>query len=591
VEVSLESPAKPDYDRSQHTHLWGPKHVKLATMIAVAALLALAAASSATADSTPAKHHMIAAANPYAAKAGLEMLRAGGSAVDAAIAAQMVLTLVEPESSGLGGGAFLLVYDPATKRVTSFDGRETAPASATPGMFLGPDGNPRPKSQVIPGGLSVGVPGVVAMLEMAHRKYGRLPWAKLFGPAIKLASDGFPVGAKLARTIAGDKAAATMPDIKRYFYNPDGTPLREGEILKDPQLADTLRAIAAHGARAFYSGPVAAAIIDAVQHAPVNPGGMTLADLAQYKPVERAPVCGPYRGDRICSMAPPSSGGVAVLQILEMLERFPSSDLQPGTLQFVHLFAQANRLAFADRAKYLADPGFIPVPVAGLLDHDYLAARAQLIDPAHDMGTAEAGTPPDKGFDYSPQRTPQNHGTSHLCAVDNRGQVVTMTTTIESGFGAQVMAAGFLLNNELTDFSLAPTEDGKPVANAPEPGKRPMSAMSPAIVFGKDGKFLIAAGSPGGEIIIPYVAEALSAMIDGQLDPQVAAALPHVANPNSVTALEKGTALEEFAPALTAMGHHVVMFHLDSGLQIIERTKAGYIGGADPRRDGVAIGD
>jgi gamma-glutamyltranspeptidase/glutathione hydrolase len=562
-----------------------------ARTVAVIALLLLSVSSFAQADSVFAKHEMIAAANPYAAKAGLEMLHEGGSAVDAAIAAQMVLTLVEPESSGLGGGAFLVLYDPKTKKVTTFDGRETAPASATSDMFLGPDGKPRPKSQVIPGGLSVGVPGVVAMLEMAHKKYGRLPWAKLFAPAIKLAADGFPVGPKLARTIVEEKDAAQMPDIKHYFYHADGTPLREGEILKDPPLADALRAIAAHGAKAFYYGPIAAAIVNAVQHAPVNQGGMTLADLANYRAVERAPVCGAYRGNRICSMGPPSSGGVAIVQILEMLERFPSSDLQPETLSFVHLFAEANRLAFADRAKYLGDPGFVRVPVRGLLDHNYLAGRSQLIDPTHDMGTAQAGTLPNLPFDYAPQRTQQRHGTSHLSVVDVRGEVVSMTTTIESGFGAMVMAKGFLLNNELTDFSLEPMIDGKPVADAPEPGKRPMSAMAPAIVFGPDGKFWIAAGSPGGPVIIPYVAEALSGMIDGKLDPQAACALPHIFNPNAYTVLEQGTSLEALAPKLKAMGHQVVIHALSSGSQIIQRTKDGYLGGADPRRDGIAIGD
>jgi len=559
--------------------------------LAALAIVTASACGAARADSVFAKHEMIAAANPYAAKAGLEILHEGGSAVDAAIAAQMVLTLVEPESSGLGGGAFLVLYDPKTKKVTTFDGRETAPASATSDMFLGPDGKPRPKSQVIPGGLSVGVPGVVAMLEMAHKKYGRLAWAKLFAPAIKLAADGFPVGHKLADTIVEEKDAAQMPDIKHYFYHPDGTPYREGEILKDPALADSLRAIAAHGTEAFYHGAIAAAIVDAVQHPPVNPGGMTLADLANYRAVERDPVCGSYRGNKICSMGPPSSGGVAILQILEMLERFPSSDLQPETLSFVHLFAEANRLAFADRAKYLGDPGFVRVPVQGLLDHDYLAGRAKLIDPAHDMGTAQAGTLPNLPFDYAPQRTPQRHGTSHLSVVDKGGEVVSMTTTIESGFGAMVMAKGFLLNNQLTDFSLEPTIDGKPVADAPEPGKRPMSAMSPAIVFKPDGQFWIAAGSPGGPVIIPYVAESLSGMIDGGLDPQAATALPHVFNPNAYTMLEQGTSLEELAPKLKAMGHQVVIHSLSSGSQIIQRTKDGYLGGADPRRDGIAIGD
>jgi gamma-glutamyltranspeptidase / glutathione hydrolase len=550
----------------------------------------LLAATSARAE--PAKHHMVAAANPFAAQAGLDMLRAHGSAVDAAIATQAVLGLVEPESSGLGGGAFLVLYDPAKKRVTTFDGRETAPESATPNMFLDAGGAARPKNQVIPGGLSVGVPGVIAMLEEAHKKYGRLPWAKLFAPAIHLARDGFPVGKKLAATIANDTQAAGMPDIKRYFFHTDGTPLQQGEILKNPAYAATLEAIAQHGAHAFYSGKIAASIVEAVTHAPQNQGGMTLADIAHYHAIERAPVCGLYRGNKICSMGPPSSGGVAVLQILAMLERFPSRDLQPNTLSFAQLFTQANRLAFADRNMYIGDPAFVRVPTLGLLEPSYLQARSQLIDASRDMGTAQAGVPPYlERDDHAPQRTPQGHGTSHLSVVDDKGEVVSMTTTIESGFGAMIMASGFLLNNELTDFSLEPVVDGKPVANAPAPNKRPMSAMAPSIVFGPDGKFFIAAGSPGGPVIIPDVAGALIAMIDGGLDPQAATALPHIFNPNSVTVIEKGTVLESLVPQLTAMGHTIKVLPIYSGLHIIEKTKDGYIGGADPRRDGVALGD
>ncbi|HXL99283.1 MAG TPA: gamma-glutamyltransferase, partial [Rhizomicrobium sp.] len=491
----------------------------------------------------------------------------------------------------IGGGAFMMLYDPAGKRVTSFDGREIAPASATPTMFEDASGKPRAHMDAIPGGLSVGVPGVVAMLELAHRKYGKLPWAKLFQPAIKLADDGFPVGRKLAATLRAYPQMAQMPDIKRYFYHADGTPLAQGEILKNPQLATTLRAIAAHGSKAFYSGAIAQAIVDAVQHAPVNPAGMQLSDLAAYRAKERAPVCGTYRAYRLCSMGPPSSGGISVLQILGMLERFPSSDLQPNTLSEVHLFSQASRLAFADRATYIADADVVSVPIAGLLNRDYLQQRAQLIDPAHDMGTAKAGDPPMKKAEYAPQRTPQLPGTSHLSVVDDRGEVVSMTTTVEFVFGSEMTAKGFFLNNQLTDFSFDAMRDGKPVANAPAPGKRPMSAMSPTIVFDSKGQFKIALGSPGGPIIIPYVAETLVAMIDGGLDPQAAAALPHHANPNGPTVLEKDTSIEALAPALTAMGHHVVSVPLESGLHIIERTPSGYIGGADPRRDGNVMGD
>jgi gamma-glutamyltranspeptidase/glutathione hydrolase len=556
-----------------------------------AVVISLVVALPALAQEKPAPHEMIASANPYASQAGLEMLRAGGSSVDAAIAAQMVLTLVEPESSGIGGGAFMMLYDPKTKRTTSFDGREIAPASATPTMFEDASGKPRAHMDAIPGGLSVGVPGVVAMMELAHRRYGRLPWAKLFEPAIKLSENGFPVGRKLAATLRAYPQMGQMPDIKRYFYHPDGTPLAQGETLKNPELAATLRTIAKDGAKAFYSGPVAQAIVDAVQHAPVNPGGMQLSDLASYRAKERAPVCGTYRIYRLCSMGPPSSGGISVLQILGMLERFPSSDLQPNTLSEVHLFSEASRLAFADRAKYIADADVVSVPIAGLLDRNYLHQRAALIDPAHDMGQAQAGTPPMKRADYAPQRTRQLPGTSHLSVVDRNGQVVSMTTTVEFVFGSEMMAKGFFLNNQLTDFSFEAMRDGKPVANAPAPGKRPMSAMAPTIIFDAKGAFKAAVGSPGGPAIIPYVAETLVAMIDGHLDPQAAAALPHHVNPNGPTILESDTSIDALAPQLTAMGHTVRMVPLESGLHIIERVKGGYIGGADPRRDGDVEGD
>ena len=536
---------------------------------------------------------MIAAANPYAVDAGLEMLRAGGSAVDAAVAVQMVLTLVEPESSGIGGGAFLLIYDPATKQVTSFDGRETAPASATSKMFLDAGGNPRLKREVVPGGLSVGVPGDIAVLELVHQRYGKLPWAKLFEPAIALAEKGFPVGRKLANTLRDHPEMARMPDVKAYFYKPDGTPLKQGDTLRNPELAKTLRAVAAGGAKAFYTGAIAQAIVDKVNHAPVNAARMTLADIASYQAKERPPVCGTYRVYRLCSMGPPSSGGVSVLQILGMLERFPSNELQPNTLSEIHLFSEASRLAFADRAMWLADPDVVHVPVSGLLDKSYLASRSKLIDPARDMGTAAAGTPPMKhaALDFAPQRDAQLPGTSHMSIVDSRGEVVSMTTTVEYIFGCEMMAKGFFLNNELTDFSFEPVRDGKPVANAPGPGKRPMSAMSPTIVFNGDGSFRIALGSPGGPIIIPFTAETLVGMLDGGLDPQSAVALPHHANPNGPTLLEADTPIVEYASALAAMGHRVATADLESGLNIVERVPGGFLGGSDPRRDGIAKGD
>jgi len=535
---------------------------------------------------------MIVAENPYAVKAGLEMLRRGGSSVDAAIAAQMVLTLVEPEATGIGGGAFMVLWDPAKKKMTSFDGREMAPDSAKPTMFLDADGNPLPHRAMIPGGRSVGVPGVLAMLDLAHRRYGKLPWATLFQPAIALAEKGFAVPHKLAFTLQAYPIMARMPDIKAYFYHADGTPYAEGETLKNPALAATLRLIAKRGAKAFYSGEIARAIANKVTHAPINATVMTMADIARYRAKERAPVCGTYRGDKICSMGPPSSGGITVLQILGLLERFPSKELAMDKPEGVHLFTQASRLAYADRGEYLGDPDFVKMPVSGLLDRAYLSQRSMLIDPAKDMGEAAPGTPPSAQKKFAPQRSPERHGTSQISIVDHRGMVVSMTTTVEAPMGSEMMVGGFILDNQLTDFSFDPVRDGKPVANAPGPRKRPLSSMSPTIVLGPDGKFRFATGSPGGPMIIDYVAQSLIALIDSRLSPEQTVALPHPGNMNGPTLLEKGTALESLAPQLTAMGHILATPSVEkSGTNIIERTSRGYIGASDPRRDGVAMGD
>ncbi len=561
--------------------------------LCAAALIATSLPVTAQVTETVAKHHMIAAANPHAAQAGLDMMRAGGSAVDAAIAAQLVLGLVEPESSGIGGGAFMLVYNPKTRKTTSFDGREQAPASATPTMFLDAAGQPRAHFDPIPGGLSVGIPGVVRMLALAHKKYGKLPWAKLFDPAIRLAEKGFPVGPKMVRQIkAMQSRVSDMPDIRARFFHADGTPLAEGETYKNPEYAATLKKIAKDGPDAFYKGEIAQAIVDAVHHAPKNQGGMTLADLAGYRARERAPVCGDYRQYHLCSMGPPSSGGIAVLQMLGMLQRFPSEQLTPGTLSGAHLFAEASRLAYADRAQYLGDPAFVNVPIAGLTDKGYIASRAALIDPAHDMGTAVAGDPPEKHAALSPQVSPVLHGTSHMTIVDDKGEVVAMTTSVEFIFGAEIFAKGFLLNNTLTDFSFQPVRDGKPVANAPAPGKLPLSAMSPTIVFDKDNRFLVSVGSPGGPAIIDYVAQTLVGILDAHMSPKDAISMPREINMNGITLLEKGPGAETLAAQLTAMGHTVQVPEVEgSGLHGIMRVKNGYIGAADPRRDGIALGD
>jgi gamma-glutamyltranspeptidase/glutathione hydrolase len=540
-----------------------------------------------------AQHHLIVAAEPAAAEAGLAMLRNGGSAVDAAIAAQLVLTLVEPQSSGIGGGAYLIVSDGTV--LHAYDGRETAPASARPDMFLDAQGKARRHDDAVPGGLSVGVPGVVRTLAMAHAAHGKLPWAKLFEPAIRLADQGFMVPPRLALELAeGGARLAAMPDIRANFFNPDGKPIKAGQMWRNPKLAQSLRKIAEGGADSFYAGSIADEIATAVTKAPLNPAVMTRADLANYQPKERTPLCGTYRAYRICSLPPSTSGGIGVLQILGLLQRFSSAELQPATLSSVHLISEASRLAYADRERWLGDADFVAVPLQGLLDRAYLDARSRLIDPMRAMGIAAAGTPlMQRGEipDYAPMRPQVEQGTSHLAVVDDSGEVVSMTMSIEAAFGAQIAAGGFLLNNELTDFSFEPIIDGKPVANAPNPGKRPLSAMSPVIVFGPDGKFFAALGSPGGRQIIAYVAQAVANLIDGNLSMQGAAAAPRHVNMNGATLIEKGTSLERFTPALTAMGQQVRVIPFDSGVNGIRRVSGGYEGGADPRREGVALGD
>jgi gamma-glutamyltranspeptidase/glutathione hydrolase len=445
----------------------------------------------------------------------------------------------------------------------------------------------------IPGGLSVGVPGDVAMLAQAHKEHGKLPWAKLFEPAIALAENGFTVPPRLGAEIGGFLKNTDMPDVKAAYFHADGTPYAAGETMKNAALAKTFRAIAAGGPDAFYKGALAQEIVDKVQHAPHHQSGMTLADLAAYKPQVRPGVCAPYRGYRVCSMQA-GNGGITVLQILGELQRFPSSALQPETLSQTYLMSEAEKLSYADRVEYLGDPAFVTAPVSGMLDASYLQSRAALIDPEHALSDVKAGTPPVKHaerLDFAPQVTPVAHGTSHLTIVDDAGNVVSMTTSVESGFGSHVMAGGFILNNELTDFSFEPERDGKPVANAVAPGKRPLSAMSPMIVFGPDGKFFAAIGSPGGRTIICYVAQALVALIDGHASMPQAVSYPHHVADNGTVGLEKGTAIATLATQLTAMGDTVHLGFEPSGLNGIRRVAGGYEGGSDPRRDGIAAGD
>ncbi|MFO1325454.1 MAG: gamma-glutamyltransferase [Burkholderiales bacterium] len=540
-----------------------------------------------------ARQWMVAAANPHAVDAGYAILAKGGSAVDAAIAVQMVLGLTEPQSSGIGGGAFLLLHDSGAKRLIAYDGRETAPAAATPDRFL-KNGKPLDFYDAVVGGKSVGVPGVVRLLETAHRKHGRLHWAALFEPAIALAEGGFALSPRLRSLLVAEKFI-TQPRLRAYFYDANGKVLPVGTVLRNPDYARTLRAIAAGGADAFYTGEIAREIVDTVTQHPFNPGDITLADLANYKAVVREPVCGPYRAYRVCGFPLPSSGGLTVLQMLGMLERFDIAAMEPAGFWSVHFMSEAGRLAYADRGVYMADPAFF-TPPAGLLDPEYLAARSALIRADSSLRRAKPGDPPDRvaparktawGADASLDLP----STSHISIVDRYGDALAMTTTIESQFGSRLMTkGGFLLNNELTDFSFVPEEGGKPVANRVEGGKRPRSSMAPTIAYDRYGRVAIVAGSPGGSAIINYVAKTLLGIIDWNLDPQAAIALPNFGSRNGPTELEKETDVAHLAPKLQALGSDVAVIELTSGTQAIVRTKQGWIGGADPRREGVVKG-
>ncbi|MGM9480771.1 gamma-glutamyltransferase family protein [Roseateles sp. NT4] len=548
----------------------------------------------------PAKRFAVTAANPLAVDAGVEILKAGGSAIDATIAVQAVLGLVEPQSSGIAGGAFLMHWD--GRQVQSLDGRETAPAAATPEMFLKPDGKPLPMREAILSGLSTGTPGVLAMLAEGHRQHGKLPWARLFEPAIRLAEQGFAISPRLFELMSGEPALRNDAQAAAYFFDASGTPKPVGTVLKNPAYAAVLRGVAKQGPKGFYEGAVAQDIVRRVK-AQARPGLLTEADLAAYKPAVRPPLCNDWRSYRICGFGPPTSGHLTLMQILGILDTQPAAVAAKGiTADWMHAYAESAKLAFADRAQYIGDPAFVTAPGGdwqNLLSPAYLKQRGALIAPKA-MGVAAAGQPADVKQAFAPQAEQLEYGTSQVSVVDAEGHAVAMTTSVESAFGNRVMsdggtglAGGFMLNNQLTDFSLNPLgADGKPVANRVEAGKRPRSSMAPTLVFDKDGKLLMVAGSPGGPVIIHYVAKAITGALAWGLPAQQAVDLPNFGHFNSGQLIvERGALTAEQLADLRARGQQVTETDLTSGLQVLLKTKEGWTGGADPRREGIVRGE
>ncbi len=572
--------------------LLAPAHV-----IADQALDAMQAPEGATGvnekNLSTATRHMVVAAHPLAAEAGREILRQGGSAVDAAIATQLVLGLVEPQSSGIGGGAFIVHWDALKQDLKTYDGRETAPADAKPDRFL-KDGKPIAFDEAVRSGLSVGVPGVMRALELAHSHHGKLPWGKLFDPAIRLARDGFPMPRRLHLLLNAEGPARFASGARNYFFDEAGAPLAAGTLIKNAAYAQSLMTLAEKGAAAFYDGEIADAIVTAVAKAPIAKGDLTLADLKAYHAKERPPVCFTYRTRKICGMGPPSSGAMTIAQTLQLIEPLGGvgGRYSAMSVQALHIVAEAQKLAYADRNRYLADPDFVSLPL-GLLDAGYIEERRKLIDLRRAMLKPAAGFPPGLAKrTFGNDQTVERAGTSHISIVDEDGNAVAMTTTIEGAFGSHLWAAGFLLNNELTDFSFLPVDkDGQAVANRIEGGKRPRSSMSPTLVFDKTGALEIVTGSPGGSNIILYVTKTLVALIDWDKSAHEAAGLPNFGSDGGVFQFEGGASAFWPSLMLKTYGHEVVNGAMTSGTHTIVKRNGRLEGGADPRREGAALGD
>ncbi len=536
------------------------------------------------------KEWMIASANPYASEAGAKMLRKGGNAIDAMVATQLVLGLVEPQSSGIGGGAFLVYWDAKQQELTTFDGRETAPLEVTPQLFQDDKGQPLKFYDAVVGGRSVGTPGTIKLMWDTHQKLGKLDWKALFEPAIELATNGFTVSPRLAKLVDNDqKFLQRSPAAKAYFFNQDGSPIKAGQQLKNPDYAKTLQAISEQGAVAFYQGKIAQDIVNTVRNETSNPGVLNLIDFTAYQVKEREPVCAPYRQYSICGMGPPSSGALALGQIMGVLSHYPISDMGKDNVQSWRLLGDASRLAFADRGKYMADSDYVPMPTQGLLDKKYLEKRAELLKGKNALTKTSAGSPPwSHAKNYALDEAIELPSTSHFSIVDKDRNVVSITTTIENSFGSRLMVGGFLLNNELTDFSFRSHVDGVPIANRIEPGKRPRSSMAPTIVMENNQPYM-AIGSPGGSQIIGYVAKTLVAHLDWNLNLQQAIDLPNMNNRFGTFEIEKDTAAKAWVPKLEKLGFTIQVKELNSGVQAIKLQGNSLVGAADPRREGKVV--
>lgn len=531
---------------------------------------------------------VVSAADPRASEAGREILRAGGSAADAQMAMMLVLTVVEPQSSGIGGGGFFVHHNAKTGAIETIDGRETAPAATRTTRFLGSDGKPLRFIDAFPGGISVGVPGNIALMAKVHARWGTLPWAQLFEPAIRVSENGFAVTPLLAARLGQLKTIwADFPQAQAIYWQ-DGRPKRVGEMVKNPALAALLRSVAKGGPKAFYRGSNAKAISTATSASARNKAVITTRDIAGYRAKDRPAVCTTYRAYKLCGMGPPSSGATTVFQILGLIERFDMKAMGKDDPRSWHAIAEAMLLAYADRETYLGDADFVSVPVAGLLDKNYIAQRSALISLDASLPQYKAGTPPG-----APKRTAaisgEVGGTTHFVAADRQGNVASMTSTIEGPFGSQLIANGYFLNNELTDFTFAPEKDGAPVANRPQAGKRPLSSMSPTIVYGPDGKVVLAVGSAGGKRIIMHVTKTLIGFLDFGLSAEQAIALPNIYFGGEAVLIEKGTSLDAMRDRLAALGRTVVSSELGSKLNAVERTATGWRGAADPRSEGIAL--